>query len=397
MEFPVTAPGAATAAGEFDKLGASMVKSGQQWTQMSQGSAKASAALGAIGTALGPLGEEFGVLGASVSRASGVIGNMTALLGGPWGIAIGAATAAIGVLAKQWSDAKKQAEAMNLSIERQTELAQQLAVARSIATAGVEARTQAEEEYAQQVDERIQAEQRAELARINMLEEAYAAEGKIREHRQGPSQGESFNSLIGSLAGDGEMLSPEIDMLEEERQALWDAEQEREKLALEQKKARDQEYIETERARLAEVESMEQAAYEAELSRQQSLANVQKQIAGDVVSVSMRSINEVVKGNKVGAKAVVQSIGDALVARGTQAILEGTIFSATPFMWGSGGPMIAAGSAAIATGLALGAASRGLPGGGGGGGSGGGINPTTQQLGPATPVMADRTGTGGRG
>jgi hypothetical protein len=86
-------------------------------------------------------------------------------------------------------------------------------------------------------------------------------------------------------------------------------------------------------------------------------------------------------------KAMVQSIGDILIASGTKAIAEGGIWSATPFMWGSGTPMVIAGGAAIAAGIGMGAASRGMSGGGGGGASTG-----TPQLAPASPVAVDRTG-----
>lgn len=458
IEFPVTAPGAAQTASELDALGKSMGLRVRDWDEMSKGSSKASAALGAVGTALGPLGAEFGALGASVSRATGVIGNVTALLGGPLGIAIGVATAGLGVLAKSYSDATAEAEKLQ---EQQQALAESLRdagaarskIANDNAAALEEARLQAElsagtariEKFDQEIQrlkelakatsgtaEAYQALGRAQNlgilrekaaadlnARANMVAEdqaikwnaeaAYVAglekaeaeqalalsdledkiaaqEGKIGPNKDGKRGGRS-KYYKGTLFGEADDIKPTADPFAAEAEA--DQKRELAEALLADQAKRDADELRAEAEHRAAMDAIDKQYHEAELARIAETQAAKEQLHAfgrgmleEELRLGIRAANEAAKGHAMGKKAAVAATGDMLVAAGTRALLEGGIFSATPFMWGSGAGMIAAGTVAIGTGLAMGAASRHM----GGGGSGGGKSSGTPQLAPATPV-----------
>ena len=167
----------------------------------------------------------------------------------------------------------------------------------------------------------------------------------------------------------------------------------------EAERAEAAERMERERATAAELADMESAQHAARMGRIAERAEAERALraqlsagAEDLGRLGIRAANEAAKGAAMSRKAVVQSIGDALVARGTQAMAEGGIWSSTPFMWGSGTPLVIAGAAAVAAGVGMGAASRGMSAGGGGGGSSTG----TPQLAPATPVQLS-SGVGNQG
>jgi len=394
---------------------------------MSGHSSKATAALGAMSAALGPLGAEFGVLGASVSRASGIISNMTALAGGPWGIAIGAATAAVGLLSAAFVEAGERAKHLRDELEktRQREAAQydekikrqieliELGDAENIKRLELEVTTRklAEAELALKaararsgegssgiflgdaaaVDDTIAAELRAaELrAKRDELMRGGAAPGGGRKGGGGggfrPSPTE-FGTAE-DLAADQARRDAELEqaMGGMGRKGVED------EILAEAERAEAAERMERERATAAELADME-SAQQAERMRmldersnaERHMAALQQGLARDTLNIGMRSINELVKGHKVSAKQIVQSVGDALVSRGTEAVWQGHIINANPFTPGMGTPLMIQGGLAIGAGLAMGAASRAVSGGGGGGGGG---STGTPQLAPATPVQ----------
>jgi hypothetical protein len=387
MDFPVTTPGAAQGAADFDRLSQSMTKSAGSWDAMSKGSSKAAAGLGAMSTALGPLGAEFGALGQSVSRSAGIIGNMTALLGGPWGIAIGVAAAGVGFMANQFADAQKESEALTESLKEQAAAALHLAEVQRQYLRDLQAVGEDEIDFKRAGELAKQKELSDKFDRDLELAEAEFGVGPNVGGRSGP-RGPSFDDTISKLAGDGsEGPDFEIEALEEERQAIQDAEEAAEKRKQELAKEANDYYIELERERLSESVRMEEEAFERKAQIKQQEKALWQGAIQDVGQLGIRAANEAAKGAAMSKKAMVQSIGDILIASGTKAIAEGGIWSATPFMWGSGTPMVIAGGAAIAAGIGMGAASRGMSGGGGGGASTG-----TPQLAPASPVAVDRTG-----
>ncbi len=381
MEFPVSAPGADKAAQDMNRLGQSMGKSAKDWDNMSSKAGKASAALGAFGNALGPLGSQFGVLGQSISRATGIISSMTSLLGGPWAIAIGAAAIAAGVLAKKFSDAKDAADELRVSMAdgwaKEVEI-----------------------EKKRRADAKSARDQRARDAEAGTRDfmARMTGGGDGGGGKKGRSGGGGGFTPSATLFGEASDIKETADPFSAETNAdqmrelsegiLADSQERNEALRAEESDHKaamdsiDAMYHEQELARIAEREAAQKRLRDTSLGA-----------AGDMIQIGIRTANEAVKGAKISGKAVMQSMGDALVARGTQAILEGTIFSATPFMWGSGGPMIAAGGVAIAAGMGLGAGSRAVGGGASpGGGVSSGATTGTTQLGPAQPVAMDRTG-----
>lgn len=381
MEFPVTTPGAAQGAAEFNQLGNSMAKTGQNWDTVSKGSSKAAAGLGAMSTALGPLGDEFGALGQSVSRASGIIGNMTALLGGPWGIAIGLAAAAAGFMADQFADAKKESEELSASLREQADNALLLS---EVQNKYLTTLTELGEEEETLREQRAAAANQATLDAINKQEDLTF----------GPDTGRRGGGGRGFYKGT-EFVSPEDAAKEfavpdpfadptqtDQNQELADA-------VLADQEKRNANELRAEAEHKAAMDAIDQQYHEAELARiaerqaaEERMHGFIQGMAEDEFKLGIRAANEAAKGHAMGKKAAVAATGDMLVAAGTRALLEGGIFSATPFMWGSGAGMIAAGTVAIGTGLAMGAASRHM----GGGGSGGGKSSGTPQLAPATPV-----------
>lgn len=400
LDFPVKASGSVQAANELNKLGDSMKQRTRDWDSMSKSSSKATAALGAASMALGPLGAEFGVLGQNVSRATGIITNMTSLLGGPWGIAIGLAVTGAGLLAKHFSDASDKAD----------ELAKSTAKARAERQKLVEEVNAAEAKRAFDDDMRVRGELMDIETRRQILRDNPDAvlTGIRNEFKKPPANGNgggkkrktlddlmndaSASGDIGDLAGSG-MGSPEIDMMEQERQALADADAAREAQRLEQKKLNDEIYIETERNRLEQTEALEAIHFERQAANENAMLELRRGVARDSLNVAMRGLNELVKGNKVTGKQIVQGIGDSLVARGTEAVWQGTLMSLNPFTPGIGAPLIAGGLAAVGAGLAMGAASRAMPGASGAGS--GAMRATGQQMAPASPVSSVGGSAGG--
>ncbi len=394
IEFPVSAPGADAAASQYAALGKSMTKSADDWKAMSGHSSKATAALGAMSAALVPLGAEFGVLGASVGRASGVITHMTSLMGGPWGIAIGVATAAVGFLAKKYSEAEKEAERLT---QAHKEAADAFANAPAFGAASAAGAAAWMDETIAQQEARIEATNKRALATMALAEEAAEAEGRLGGRKGGggfrPSPTE-FGTAE-DLAADQARRDAELEqaMGGMGRKGVED------EILAEAERADAAERMERERATAAELADMESAQHAARMGRIAERAEAERALkaqlsagAEDMGRLGIRAANEAAKGAAMSRKAVVQSIGDALVARGTQAMAEGGIWSSTPFMWGSGTPLVIAGAAAIAAGVGMGAASRGMSAGGGGGGSSTG----TPQLAPATPVQLS-SGVGNQG
>ncbi len=399
MDFPVDAPGAKQSADDMNRLGDSMKKSAGQWDQLSQKSSKAAAGLGAMSAALGPLGAEFGALGSAVSRSAGIITTMTSLLGGPWGVAIGVAAAAVGFLAKQFTDATKEAEEFAAAASKvQTSLdiiAEKNEAARKVAN-----RKLSDDMLMADAATGIwQNSNKARLAAMDLDIEAAEAEGKIGKNvgegggRGGKKpktldelmSGASSSGNIGDLANGGDNFGNiEADMYAAERDAIAEAD------AIAKAEA-----LEAERAHLEGIEAMRQGQLERDIARHEEMMRLEEQRHGfvsgmleDQGKIAIRAANEAAKGHAMGKKAALQAIGDALVARGTAAIAEGGIWSSVPFMWGSGAPMIAMGATAIGVGVAMGAASRAIPSGGGGKAPSTG----TPQLAPASPVALDRTG-----
>lgn len=126
----------------------------------------------------------------------------------------------------------------------------------------------------------------------------------------------------------------------------------------------------------------EQRAYDEHMARvkatrmatQQSILNL-----GEFATQSFaKGLSSLVKGQKVAVAAILEGIGDQMVAEGTHMLFKAAAAALIPGMGIASGPLAAVGAAEVAAGLALGATAAGAqaPGGGGGG------------LGTARPVMS---------
>lgn len=378
LDFPVTATGAPKAADDINNVGKSMNQAAGQWDKMSQGSSKAAAGLGAMSAALGPLGAEFGALGSAVSRSAGIITNMTSLLGGPWGIAIGAAAAAVGFLAKQWTDAKKEADALTESMKDQAINATALY---EIQNRYLTTLTQLGEDEEIAKEAAVQRSNQAKLDAMAKQEDLAfgprkSGGGGFKPTATQFGEASDIEETADVFAGNDESEAAQRHAIEMEMHAEWAKEEE--DLAKATAKYRE----DLEKERLKAVEKAEEEAHDRKVERIHQENFMFRNAANDQLALGTRALNEAAKGHAMGKKAAVQAIGDSLVARGTAAMIEGGIFSATPFMWGSGSGMIAAGATAVATGVAMGAASKHM----GSGDVGKGASTGTPQLAPASPV-----------
>lgn len=110
-----------------------------------------------------------------------------------------------------------------------------------------------------------------------------------------------------------------------------------------------------------------------------------------VGSAMTGALSDLVKGREVSAAKIIETIGDQMVASGTQHLMEGIAMQFIPLMQGFASGLMAAGTAEIATGLVLGAAGA-RSGGGGSAGGGGSVGPARPTPRSEFSGEADRAG-----
>lgn len=75
--------------------------------------------------------------------------------------------------------------------------------------------------------------------------------------------------------------------------------------------------------------------------------------------IGINALSALAKGQHVTGKMILASVGDMMVAEGTRTIFQGLAMSANPLTPGAGAGMIGVGTAEIAAGISIGAATRG--------------------------------------
>jgi hypothetical protein len=116
---------------------------------------------------------------------------------------------------------------------------------------------------------------------------------------------------------------------------------------------------------------------------------------GMMFATSVQQLADLAKGHEFQAGAFIESIGDQLVASGTQHVLQAAAYSFIPGLNFAAPGLAAAGAAEIAGGIAMGAAgARGAGGSMSGGGNAGGLG-SARTGGPASPSFLDRGAQGG--
>ena len=123
IKYTITATGAEQTAKAFERVAGSQKAANDQFKTLSVNASKSAVTFAALGGSLGRIAPEFGALGTAVGRASGAIQAMTSVLGGPWGVAIGAAVAGLGLFSEWLRSTREEAEKTNTSV---SELAEQL-------------------------------------------------------------------------------------------------------------------------------------------------------------------------------------------------------------------------------------------------------------------------------
>ena len=376
------------------------------------------------------LNPQLDALQDGVMAASGTIKSLTALLGGPLGIALGAATAAVALMGQAWSRSAEQAEEYKKAAEEAAkamsyegrlkaimESKDAAALQRKLTQGGA-----SPEQYQARLEElkgkidasggltygkgALQDQYREVMnaARLTAQQEKDRAELEREIDVAGgmPSSGGGASASSGggwksqrfdpSRPNDDPSkmlaaLDAEAKSRVDAQKQLEDASKEARKQHLDEMKALDKDYadfessiaeqrVETERLRASEQEAIKEAEAQQDAARRQMMIS----IAGATANALTGELAKMAKGHKANAGAMIESIGDFMVADGTRAMLQGAVMSANPLTPGIGGGLIAAGAVELAAGLALGAVgarsggSNSRPSGSGGAGSGQGAS-----------------------
>lgn len=363
--------------------------------QLNDASARSARLIGAFGSAAGAAIPQLGGLGSAVTRSAEVITSMGAYLGGPWGIAIGAAVAAVGLLSAAFKDAEKDAETLEEAIANIGKNKTDVQIAR---LAQVEAKNYAarlkalsDSGFFKSVTE---SNKGVTLADVNAAEAAADKAGLIfdRSNKDGGKKKEPGEFTAFGLWDEN---SPEAAWLKRRDAADKSAQQLRDidrqvtdnaiaeanrgvsaqlesiRTRSDARKAALAEEIDAERQAHAEMIRIATQADEEIVQSSQQKRQVAIDVAQTTASVGIDAIHKLVKGHKVSAKEIIATFGDQMVAKGTGHILEAAAFAFIPGMQASAGGLAAAGAAEVGFGLVLGAATRGGGSGGSGGGGGG--------------------------
>jgi hypothetical protein len=397
-------------------------------------SARSASALNIVGGELARLNPELATVVQSVGRASGAMSGFTGVLGGGAGLVAGGAVAAIGLLIDGLAKAKTAEEELATAVEKttkaldgQTKSATLAAVASDpvfygkLAAAGGQTGMTPEllktrqielQEKMKPLNDRVLELQRAVAAgaRLNRvttieLQKKQAELDKLRDESQRlseysaeagrppptpPPELEKKKKVVKLGHGNSEFMAEmatveaaetkfrkkqEADLVADDDAILKDR--------VDAKKKSNEEFAKLNQEKFDQEIHGARAA-DKELAKLDSQAAKRNAMLRDVSidaweaigSAGIQSLSALVQGQKVSMKAVVASIGDAMVAGGTRAVFEGLAINATPFSFGAGTPLITVGGEEIGAGLAFGAASRlfgGAAGGGGGRQSGPGF------------------------
>lgn len=380
IRYRITADGADLTAKAFERVAGSQKAANEQFKVLSASASKSATTLAALGGSLGRIAPEFGALGQAVGRASGAIQGMTGVLGGPWGLAIGAAVAGLGLFSEWLRSTREEAEKTTTSV---SDLAGELADIRS----KMDARRQFRASMEEAGDIFAGASGLDDKANLEALE-AYikSHEGLIDENvtdKKGPrratfaelqrraqterqlealdklGRGQSVDQMYaGADRAQGRLAAGAAGMQADARQSVIDAQVNAHRKLREDLLDLDRQYYE-DNAKLEAEAAKNRERYQA----------VAIDAAQSLERVSISGMQKIAKGQKFTVRELLSGVGDEMVAGGTKWVMEGTgrliaSYGTDPSGWG----LIGLGTAEVGFGLGLGAATR--PGGAGSAGGG---------------------------
>ncbi len=382
VRFKATADGAVVAA--YDKIAAASTKTeatikrfdaanDNAFKRLNDATSKGARAIGVFSMAASQAEPALGKLGSTAMRTAETVMSFGAYLGGPWGIAIGGAVAAVGLLTTYLGNQEEAANRAAEAMKRQAEEGAKIVAQRGAAqTAYLQSVTSGAELRAGETDlEKIEREA-AEAEKYGLIGSASSGRGKRgagpefeamqrREENErrmrdlGRADAESrarVASADAMMAGRGfEDPSKAGDATAKKLDAEFDLQNEHHQ----RMRALNEDTH-------AEFEKLDQAAAQ----RAQQNRQVMSDAFQGVAAVGLGAFRKLAQGHKMSGKEAMAAIGDALAASGQAHMLQAGAYAFIPGMQANAGGLFAAGALEFAFGVGLGA--MGARGGGGGGG-----------------------------
>jgi hypothetical protein len=389
VRFKATADGAVVAA--YDKIAAASTKTeatikrfdaanDNAFRRMNEGVSKGARAIGAFSMAASQAEPALGKLGSTAMRTAETVMSFGTYLGGPWGIALGLAVGAVGLLTAEFASQEERVKKTREEYERYLKLYTEQEAKEKALRPGVVTDT-----TSSLVDLRSK-----------------AGKDALFEHYQSGGSAVKGNKLVDPSAeggsGKGPGAGPEFEAMQRRSEN--------------EQRMRDLDRTDAEsRARVASADAMMQGrgfedpskagdATRAKLDREFDLQREHnermkseadeinehyakldaeaaqrtqfgRQVASDAfkatASVGLDAFRKLAQGHKMSAKEALAAIGDTLAASGQGHMLQAGAYAFIPGMQGNAGGLFAAGALEFAFGVGLGAAASGGRGGGGGG------------------------------
>lgn len=392
IRYTITATGADATAKAFERVAGSQKVANDQFKQLSQHASKTAVTFAALGGSLGRVTPEFGALGSAVGRASGAIQAMTGVLGGPWGIAVGAAIAALGLLSESMRKSREETEAATKAIGDNAEAERERIRSRFEMQAKYRA---SQQEATDLLTAASGLDDQANLEAVNKLAERYEKQGMIDDNIPDKERTRQPDPLFAAMqrrdATNHQLAA--LNKMDTGRSAFGG---DGGRAALEAKEADNVAFLDAHRSFREDLLEEDRRYHEANAALEAEAAKRRERYQGVAIDaaqslerVSISGMQKIAKGQKFTVRELLSGIGDEMVAGGTKWIMEGTgrliaSYGTDPSGWG----LIGLGSAEVGFGLGLGAATRaGSPGGSAGGrqrpmspmGGGGGGGPSEPQ------------------
>lgn len=345
-----------TADAAHQAFNASAKASNDNNAKLKQSGAAAAQAMNALSVGVSKVAPELAGLQSAIGVVNGSMQGMLTLIGGGPGVLLGGLVAATALLSKAWSDQKRTIEELDAAIDASVEKMKKHAetsvdYAVRIDQERVLLAAQLRAENAASIDtyEGRQAASAANAAALAEMEAAVSSGATRRKRGGGKSRG-GFNDTINTLAGSGGGID-DVGL-----QNAFAPDDETEKLmALDSARQSSLDAFISGKAAESAVMRDSIAEKEAMFAREAELEKMRIGIIGATAGAMTGELAKVAKGQKASAGAMIESIGDFMVADGTRAMLQGAVMSANPLTPGIGGPLIAAGAIELAAGLGLGA------------------------------------------
>ena len=374
----------------FDQVSSASVKSEQSvkkfdetsqrsFKNFNEAASKGARAVGVFSMAASAAEPALGKLGSAAMRTAESVMSFGSYLGGPWGIAIGAAVAAVSLLTQHLSDNKKEAEA---AAEAQSKFAKASAEANFANMQAEQAALKRFNALAESVVGKPPGTP-ATLEEVNRIEEETRKREAllgIKSDNVGGGKRAAFKAprQTDFTGGTGDRMFLDQQIADsQDRMARFDrmgggideakikaaGDDARRKADLQFEKSHQDNLIAEWRRADMEKARIDQEAQE----RSRRTREIASNAFGAVSAAGANALNKLARGQKTSLKEFVGTIGAALVAQGTADVARAGAMFFDPLRAGFAPGLLAAAGTEIAVGMSMGAASAG----GGGGGAGG--------------------------